>query len=89
MIFNPDPKLQAQEMIKQFIGYVSFRNAAGEYSETQEQNNAVCCALIAAEMCQRQHKVVQVDLTSSSGVRETNEHAYWSAVIKELKKLNQ
>lgn len=69
--FNPDPKLQAKEMISELIQFVEANgNLIG---------NAKSCALISANMC--------YELSSDFPRKFYMSNDYWEAVIKELEKL--
>lgn len=84
--FNPDPKLQAEAMIKTFqkdvgIGYSDAISGTLEVRD-MDHEEAKACALIAAEMCK------SACFETNSYRKETfmSEQYYWIIVIDELKK---
>jgi len=82
--FNPDPKLQAEAMIEQFMPIVAISdNEADDESMSLDMETAISCALIAAKMCK---SVSRPGDSIYPGYTGTGTTEYWSAVIEHLEK---
>lgn len=84
--FNPDPKAQAEAMIKQFLPFaksdVELDGGSTQWIRDKERRNAKACALIAAKMLKDNAESLLSPID-----HHPFDYRYWSAVIDELKKI--